>query len=77
VQVVEASKNAKDANVAVVPPFPFLAPVAAVLKGSNVALGAQDLYIEDKGAFTGAVSTSMIKSVGAGWVLVGHSERRT
>ena len=63
-------------DVAVVVPFPFLVPVKDVLKGSKVFLGAQDLYTEDKGAYTGATSLPMIKSVGAQWVLCGHSERR-
>jgi len=63
-------------DVAVVVPFPFLVPVKDALKGSNVFLGAQDLYTEDKGAYTGATSLPMIKSVGAQWVLCGHSERR-
>ena len=62
--------------MAVVPSFPFLAPVHSELKGSAAMMGAQDLYTEDKGAFTGAVSTSQLKSVGVEWVLVGHSERR-
>lgn len=43
---------------------------------SHVSLGAQNLYIESKGAFTGAVSTAMLASVGCTYVLCGHSERR-
>jgi triosephosphate isomerase len=74
--VASAASKSKDVDVAVVPPFPFLPSVKAALAGSSVMMGAQDLYTEDKGAFTGAVATSMIKSVGAEWVLVGHSERR-
>lgn len=75
-QQVAAASTSPDVEVAVVAPFPFLVPVQQALGGSKVALGAQDLYTEDKGAFTGAVATSMIKSVGAQWVLCGHSERR-
>lgn len=75
-QVSAASATAANVDVAVVVPFPFLVPVKDVLKGSKVFLGAQDLYTEDKGAYTGATSLPMIKSVGAQWVLCGHSERR-
>lgn len=74
--VAAASTSASNVDVAVVVPFPFLVPVKDALKGSNVFLGAQDLYTEDKGAYTGATSLPMIKSVGAQWVLCGHSERR-
>ena len=74
---MKAAKSAEGkVDVAVIPPYPFLHPVHQVVKSSKVFLGAQDLYTEDKGAFTGAVSTKMLHSVGAQWVLVGHSERR-
>jgi triosephosphate isomerase len=63
-------------TVAVCPPFPYLIPVAEVLRGSNVALGAQDLYPEKEGAFTGEVSPQMLLDVGCRYVIVGHSERR-
>ena len=58
--------------------FPYLASVAEILKGTGVSLGAQDLYTEEKGAFTGAVSPGMLKSIeGVEYCLAGHSERRT
>ncbi len=63
-------------EVAVFPPFPFLAEVGDVLKGSSITLGAQDLHPGKEGAFTGAVSGGMLKSVGCRQVIVGHSERR-
>src|SRR5262245_30887312 len=63
-------------TVAVCPPFPYLARVAEVLRGSPVALGAQNLYPEKEGAFTGEVSPTMLLDVGCRYVLVGHSERR-
>merc|ERR1719231_687635 len=65
------------ANCAVCVPFPFLPAVAEILAGSGVSVGAQDLYTEEKGAFTGAVSPGMLKSIpGVEFVLAGHSERR-
>jgi triosephosphate isomerase len=63
-------------TVAVCPPFPYLAPVADVLRGSPVGLGAQNVYPEKEGAFTGEVSPEMLLDVGCRYVIVGHSERR-
>ena len=63
-------------TVAVCPPFPYLSRVATVLKGSNVGLGAQNLYPEKEGAFTGEVSPAMLVDVGCKYCIVGHSERR-
>jgi len=63
-------------SVAVCPPFPYLALVGEMLKGSRVALGAQNLYPEKEGAFTGEVSPTMLLDVGCKYVILGHSERR-
>ena len=61
-----------------IPPFIFLRDVSKAIEGSsqNVKLGAQNSYWEIKGAFTGATSAPMLKSVGTQYCLVGHSERR-
>ncbi|GAB3385716.1 triose-phosphate isomerase family protein [Azotobacter armeniacus] len=64
-------------EVAVCPPFPYLAQVAALLEGSGVALGAQNLHTAAKGAFTGEVGAGMLRELGCRFVLVGHSERRS
>jgi triosephosphate isomerase len=63
-------------SVAVCPPFPYLIPVAEVLRGSNIGLGAQDVYFEKDGAFTGEVSAEMLVDAGCRYVIIGHSERR-
>ena len=63
-------------NVVVCPPFPWLVPVGEAVKGTAVALGAQDVHFETKGAFTGEISPAMLKECGCEYVLVGHSERR-
>lgn len=58
------------------PPFIAIPGVAEMLKGSDIGLGAQNLYWEEKGAFTGEVSPSMVKEF-CKYVIIGHSERRT
>jgi triosephosphate isomerase len=63
-------------TVAVCPPFPWLLAVGEAIRGSAVALGAQDVYSEKKGAFTGEVSPAMLLEAGCAYALVGHSERR-
>ncbi len=63
-------------TVAVCPPFVYLQDVAEAVKHSNVAVGAQDIYFESNGAFTGEISVSMIKDVGCVYAICGHSERR-
>jgi triosephosphate isomerase len=63
-------------RIVLIPPFTALADVGGVLAGTKVGLGAQNLYWEDKGAFTGEVSAPMLRDVGCTHVLVGHSERR-
>ncbi len=63
-------------TVVVCPPFTSLALAGSLLKGSAIALGAQNMYVEDEGAFTGEVSPKMLLSVGCRYVILGHSERR-
>jgi triosephosphate isomerase len=64
------------ADLAICPPFVYLCAVAAALKGSRVGLGAQNMYFEAKGAFTGEISAAMVKDTGCRYVILGHSERR-
>jgi triosephosphate isomerase len=76
--VDEANNEIADGKctVAVCPPFVYLPSVSNVLSASSVGLGAQNVYFESKGAFTGEISVSMLKDVGCTYVLCGHSERR-
>jgi triosephosphate isomerase (TIM) len=64
------------AEVVVAPVFTALTTVRDALAGSHVGLSAQDVYWESKGAFTGQVSAPLLKDVGCGYCIVGHSERR-
>jgi triosephosphate isomerase len=66
----------RDVDVAVCPPFVYLQAVARAVSSSSVAVGAQDVYYQDKGAFTGEISASMLKDTGCAYALCGHSERR-
>ena len=63
-------------DLAVCPPFVYLVQVAAALAGSRIALGAQNCFCQDNGAYTGEISTAMLKDVGCRHVILGHSERR-
>jgi len=69
--------NTKAAQPFVVTPFPSIADVAEILRGTKVKVGAQNMHWEDKGAWTGEVSPPMVKDCGASFVELGHSERRT
>jgi triosephosphate isomerase len=64
-------------EVVLFPPFPFISKVKDIVGPEGITVGAQQVYYEDKGAFTGSVAASMVKSVGCEYVLCGHSERRS
>jgi len=68
--------DVSEIGIVVCPPFTALSEVSDVLSESNIGLGAQNLYWEEEGAFTGEISASMIKDAGASFVIIGHSERR-
>jgi len=74
--VASSHRNSTAVEVVVFPPFPYLIEVGRALKGSAVMLGAQDLFHEPDGAFTGEISVAMLHDCGCAWVLAGHSERR-
>lgn len=76
--VADGLLSADGVDAALFPPFPYLLTVRAILRdrGSSIRLGAQDVYHQGEGAFTGEVSTNMLKDCGTQAVLVGHSERR-
>jgi triosephosphate isomerase len=68
--------NAAGVEVVVCPTYTSLAASAAVLKGSTIGLGAQNVHYSDEGAFTGELSTGMLIDAGCSYVIIGHSERR-
>jgi triosephosphate isomerase len=65
-----------DRTVVLCPPFPYLAEAVRRTEGSPVKIGAQNVWQEDSGAFTGEVSAPMLASLGVEYTIVGHSERR-
>lgn len=74
--LVEQVGSVAEVDVAVCPPFPYLITCHEALMRSRIALGAQNLHFEARGAFTGEVSADMLKNCGCTYVIVGHSERR-
>lgn len=77
-ELVVLLQEVKDTETVICPPFTALSDVAAVIKetGSDLGLGAQNVYPRKEGAFTGEVSPSMLRELGVSYVIVGHSERR-
>lgn len=63
-------------DIVLCPPYTSLSDVSEIINDSNIELGAQNIHWEEKGAFTGEISSSMLKDVGAKFVIIGHSERR-
>ena len=74
-EMIAGLEAVKGVGKVLCPPFVALAPVAPLLKGTSIGLGAQNLYWEEKGAFTGEVSPLMLKGL-CQYVIIGHSERR-
>lgn len=74
--VVSAAKEIDGVDLAICPPFVYLDTVRQVVAGSKIALGAQDMYHEANGAFTGEISASMLCDLNCRYVILGHSERR-
>ncbi len=75
-ELVRQSSASTKKEVLVCPPFPYLDQAAALLAGSSILLGAQDVSTREAGAFTGQVSAGMLRDVGCQYVIVGHSECR-
>lgn len=71
-----ATKGLRNTDAVVCPPFPFIHPLSKLNSPKNLFLGAQNIFSEIKGAFTGEVGVGMVKDLGAKFVILGHSERR-
>ena len=75
-EIKEKVAGVENVKIIVCPVFTAVKSVADVLKGTNVKVGAQDMYWETSGAYTGEVSGEMLLEAGAEYVIIGHSERR-
>jgi len=75
--VVAGSSELKNVSLAVCPPFIYIPQVSEAVAGSAVGLGSQNISTQASGAFTGEISTDMIKDFGCTYSIIGHSERRT
>jgi triosephosphate isomerase len=71
-----SAETSSEVDILVCPPYVYLDAVSSSIAGSKISLGAQDVYFEASGAFTGEISTSMLADVGCTYVILGHSERR-
>ncbi len=72
----ELLKDITEVDMVICPPFTSLNAASEIIKDSPIALGAQNMFWEENGAFTGEISASMLKDAGATFVILGHSERR-
>src|SRR3989338_4307972 len=70
-------KGESAVDIVVCPPFTAISKVAEALKGSNIGYGAQDIYWEADGAYTGEIASKMLTDLGCKFCIIGHSERRT
>lgn len=73
---VSGVKDSLDVDIVLAPPFTALAAAAEELKNTNIVLAAQNIFYEEKGAYTGEISPSMLVDAGCTYVIIGHSERR-
>ena len=75
-KMLKAKVDTDKSDVVFCVPAIDIISVGEVIKGTNIALGAENVYFEDKGAYTGEISAPMLKDAGVKYVIVGHSERR-
>jgi triosephosphate isomerase (TIM) len=75
-EIVKGFASSSRVELALCPPFPYLRLVADEIKKTTISLGAQNLYPEREGAYTGEVSPAMLLDIGCRYVILGHSERR-
>lgn len=75
-ELIGRTADAEGVDIMIAPPFTAIAHVASVVKESRIAVGAQDLFWEDKGAYTGEIAPGMLAEAGCRYVIIGHSERR-
>lgn len=75
-QLIPMVRDLVNIDIVIAPPFTSLPTVSRIIKNINIKLSGQNMYFEDKGAFTGDISPIFLKDVGCNYVILGHSERR-
>ena len=75
-ELISLVKKIDSVDIVIVPPFTVLFSAIQTVKNTNIMVGAQNMYYEEKGAFTGEVSPVFLKELGCKYVILGHSERR-
>ncbi|MHA1391383.1 MAG: triose-phosphate isomerase [Promethearchaeota archaeon] len=75
-KLIPLVKNLNNVDIVIAPPYTTLIPMIELTKNTNIMIGAQNMYFEEKGAFTGEISPIFLKELGCSYVILGHSERR-
>ena len=75
-KLIPLVKNINNVDIVIAPPYTALIPMIELTKNTNIMIGAQNMYFEEKGAFTGEISPIFLKELGCSYVILGHSERR-
>ncbi|MBI5181476.1 MAG: triose-phosphate isomerase [Nitrospirae bacterium] len=75
-EFIKLTKDVRDVEIIIAPPFTALSAAAEAVKDTKVKISAQDMFWEEKGAYTGEISPLMLKEIGCSHCIIGHSERR-
>ncbi len=75
-ELIPLVKKTKSVDIVIAPPFTALFSTIQTVKNTNIMVGAQNMYYEEKGAFTGEISPTFLKDLGCKYIILGHSERR-
>ncbi|MBN2396007.1 MAG: triose-phosphate isomerase [Candidatus Atribacteria bacterium] len=75
-ELIDLVKDRQETEIVLCPPFTSLWVVKELIQDTNILLGAQNLYFQNEGAYTGEISANMLQNIGCHYVIVGHSERR-
>ncbi|MHA2471942.1 MAG: triose-phosphate isomerase [Promethearchaeota archaeon] len=75
-ELIPLVEKIQNVDIVIAPPFTSLLSAKEILQDTNIELGAQNMYFEERGAFTGEISPNFLREIGVTYVILGHSERR-